>query len=451
VDRPRPPLGLIEGGAGAPRRADVAAAAELAALGLGLTLVCALWALLPSWFRELGRFQALYAAGFGFYALAVLRLPRYATLPHVGMAVLAVAVCTRAVLVPVSPSLSGDVFRYVWEGRVLVAGGNPYAQSPLDPALAPLRDAAVWPEINHKHLATIYPPLAEAGYALVAALSPTVTALKAWVALHDVALVAVLLALARRSTGSAATALVYAWNPLVLVHYAGSGHNDPTAMVWLALAFLLAPRRPVASAACLAAAVMVKLVPVAALPFLARGWPWRARILAAALVTGGLAWFWALTRATYSGLAAYWGSWRNNESVFAVLDAALGGYPAARAASLVLVAGVALWAWVRLRSDADGARLTLGAVLLTSPVLHPWYLGWVLMFTALRVSWPWLILSLTVILNYGVLGTPAAGRSFHLPAAWRVLEYGVPLAVALLLAARARRGRPPPREGPHAP
>ena len=148
---------------------------------------------LPSWFHDLGRFQTLFALAFVFVALALLRIRRYQDLPHVGLAVLAVAVAARLVLLPAAPSLSGDLYRYVWEGRVLLHGGNPYRQSPDDPRLASLRDREIYANVNHKNLATIYPPLAEAGFALVARLSPTVAAFKLWVVLHDLALVLVLL------------------------------------------------------------------------------------------------------------------------------------------------------------------------------------------------------------------------------------------------------------------
>lgn len=437
----RPPLRRVEGGGTAPRPAPLAAALEFSALGLGLTASVALLAREGPWLRHVDVFQARVLLAFAFYALALVRLPRYARLPRVGLAVFAVAFATRALLVPIPPSLSGDIHRYVWEGRVLVAGGNPYRQAPDDPALAPLRDRAVWPRINHPHLSTIYPPLGEAGFALVAALSPTVGAMKLWVALHDLALVAILLALARRTAAGPAAVLAYAWNPLVLVEYAGTGHNDPTAMAWLALALLVRERRPLASALAFSAAVLVKLAPLAALPFLLRGWPWRARLAALALTGSGLAWFWSQTRDTYSGLLAYWGSWRNNELLFVALDRLLGGYAPARAASLVLVALVALWAWRRAAPPARATRNVLGAALLLSPVLHPWYLGWVLMFEPLGLTVGWLALSATVVLNYGVFATPAEGGNFHLPLAWRWVEYGIPLALAAGAAVWARRRR----------
>jgi hypothetical protein len=437
VSVPRPPLRLVEGGQGA--RPGLAVALEFAALGLGLTTVVALMAASPPWFWDLGRFQALYLVAFAFYALALLRLRRYESLPHAGGVVVAVAVAARLLLIPLPPSLSGDLYRYVWEGRVLVAGGDPYRQSPLDPALEPLREGVVWPQINHKHLSTIYPPVAEAGFAAVARVSPTVGAFKWWVGLHDIAVVLALLLWARRAGWGPASVLAYAWNPLVLVEYAGSGHNDPTAMVWLVVALALARERPAWSALALVVGCLTKLAPLAALPFLLRVWPWRARLIALALLAGGLGLFVSWTRVTYSGLAAYWGTWRNNELLFHYLDRFGGGFGAARAIGLALVLAVLAWAWWRAVSPGRGTRLLFQAGLLTSPVLHPWYLGWPLVLDLPRASWPWLVLSLTVILNYGVFAVPAEGRSFHLPLGWRWVEYGLPALLAIVLWWRERR------------
>ena len=441
----RPPLRLIEGGG---PRVSLAPAIEFAALGAGLTLVAALLGRLPSWFHNLGTFQSLYALAFAFFGLALARIRRYEHLPHAGLAVLAVAVAARLALLPAAPSLSGDIYRYVWEGRVILHGGNPYQQSPDDPALAALRDRVIYPGINHKDLATIYPPLAEAGFALVALVSPTVAAFKAWNLLHDLALVLVLMAWALARGASPVRVIAYAWNPLVLVEYSGSGHNDPVALLWLGVALRLARERPVVSALALVAGVLTKLAPLAALPFLMRRWPWRARLVAATLLALGLGAFLALARGERSGLGAFWGAWANNELAFHYIEQATGHFVSARAVAIALLVVVVAWAYRKIPSEADATRLTLRTALLLSPVLHPWYLGWVLAFEPLAFSAPWLLLSLTAVLNYGVLATPAAGRDFHLSLAWRWVEYGIPLALALALAWRARRGAGHGRSGP---
>jgi hypothetical protein len=417
-----------------PRLRLVGPAFELAALGTGLTLVAVLLGRLPGWIHDLRAFQSLFLLGFAFYGLTLLRLARYAALPRVGGAVFVVALAARMALLAAPPSLSDDIFRYVWEGRVILHGGNPWVQSPLDPALRTLRDARVFPSINHPELATIYPPLAEAGFALVAALSPTIPAMKGWVIAHDLALVALLIALLRRQGRSPAWAIVYAWNPLVWVEYAGSGHNDPTAMLWLLVALATGRTRPMLSAATLAAGALVKLAPLAALPFLWRQWPWRARWLALALLAAGLgAYGWA-SRGASSGLHAYWEAWRNNALVFDVLEHWTGSFRIARTLGMAAVLGVVALALGRGWRAIRGTRAALKCVLLVSPVAHPWYQGWFLMLEPYAPTAPWILLSATAILSYGVFATPAAGRSYHLPFAGRLVEYGVPALLAVILA-----------------
>jgi hypothetical protein len=435
----RPRLTVIEGGPAAARPP-----LELAALGTGLVLVVALMARLPSWRAELGTFQSLFAAAFAFYALALMRRGRSRGTRHGALTVLVVAAAARLALLPVAPTLSDDVYRYVWEGRVAAAGCDPWRHSPDDPALAHLRDDTIHPRVNHPQLASIYPPLAVAGFALVARISPTVSAFKVWVVLHDLALVALLLAWARRRGGDPTAVLIYAWNPLVLVEYAGTGHADPTAMVWLVAALALAQARPVASALAAAAGALVKLAPLAALPALGRAWTWRARVTALAVLVVGLAPLLATAGSRASGLTAWASWWRNNDLVFAGL-AALAGEPVARAIVLAAVAASA-FLFARRREPADATRATLKTALLLSPVLHPWYLGWVLALEPVRAapgeSWrgaPWTLLSLTAILSYGLLAPPSEGGAYHLPIAWRALEYGAPAALALALWLRRRR------------
>jgi len=443
----RPRLVLVPGVTGAAPPDPRVVLAEFVALGAGLALTMTLAAWLPGGAHALGALQSLAAAGFVFLGLALLRLDRYRGVPRVSLLVFAVALAARAAFVVTPPLLSDDLYRYVWEGRVLAHGFDPWRLAPIDPALASLRDAVIFPRVNHPELSTIYPPLAEAGFALVAALSPTVWAMKLWVIAHDLALVAVLCAWCERKTGSAAPAIAYAWNPLVVLEYAGSAHQDPTALVWLALALMWADARPARSALALAAGVLVKLAPLAALPFLLKRWPWRARVVAVVAIGVGLAAFALETRGAASGARAYWSSWRNNELAFLGLERALGSFRAARAAALAAGAAVAAWWWIRSDSAARATRAVLRTLTALGPVLHPWYLGWTLVFEPVALSAPWLLLSFTVLLNYGVFAAPAAPATHHPSLAVRAFEWGAPAALALVLALRrAWRSRRPEEE-----
>lgn len=159
---------------------------------------------------------------------------------------IAIALSLRALLMFHEPFLSGDVYRYLSDGRVSASGGNPYAYTPTDA------------RINHPEIRSIYPPLAQL-------LFRAVHDLTAWRLLLIAADIAAIVLLRRRG------ALAYAACPLVLFEGVGNAHIDLLAGVLLAFALT----RRSAIAAGLASGL--KIIPAAA--FLAllrlRGDRWR--------------------------------------------------------------------------------------------------------------------------------------------------------------------------------
>jgi len=193
------------------------------------------------------------------------------------LAVLIAAAAMRAIVLPGPPFLSSDIFRYVWDGRVQNAGINPYRYIPSDPALAKLRDDAIYPHIGRKEYApTIYMPAAQLIYRAVAAISPTVLAMKiAMVGVECIA-IACMLVMLRRARLPLVRVLIYAWNPLAVWCNASDGHVDALALGLLALAMLArAFHRNAATGIALAAATLTKLIPLVAFPALWRRWDWR--------------------------------------------------------------------------------------------------------------------------------------------------------------------------------
>lgn len=335
----------------------------------------------------------------------------------------------RAVLLPLPPHYSDDVWRYLWDGWVQLQGVNPYAHPPAAPALEPLRTA--WHTlVNHPEIPTIYPPGAQLAFLALAALGPSVLLTKlAWV-VADLGVAAVLDRLTPRPSGTASPALVlWLWSPLVIVEVAWSGHLEPLGIlpmmgaVWLARRASARPgakggdldggapsdgwrdRRAPAlwAGALLGIGGAVKLAPLAALPAL-----WRRRgamaVLgaAAALLVVAVPYLGAGPAALTEGLRTYAARWSFHPGLFRLLEAALGD-GGARAAAAAAVIGIALTATWRGWSLDRTLLWTLGAALLLSPTLHPWYVLWVLPLAALRGSGAWVLLAGTVFLAYAGL------------------------------------------------
>lgn len=222
-------------------------------------------------------FVTLLAAAACVYLAAVTLITRRRFPPRAVWLVLGVAAALRLIVLFAPPFLSSDMLRYVWDGRVQAAGINPYRYVPADPALAPLRDSAIYPHINRADYAhTIYPPAAQLVFQAVARIHPSVLAMKtAMVAFEALAAWAVLrlLTLARLPPERL---LIYAWNPLAVWAFAGNGHVDAIGIGLLALTLLLTARqRRAAAGIALGAAILTKFLPAVTVPALwrqARGW-----------------------------------------------------------------------------------------------------------------------------------------------------------------------------------
>ena len=160
--------------------------------------------------------------------------------------ILGAALAMRIVVLLAPPFLSSDVYRYVWDGRVLAAGINPYRYIPTDPQLAPLRDAEIFPEINRGNYApTIYPPAAEAIFFAATRFSESITAMKAAMVVFEAIATLLMLSLLAGAGLPATRIIIYAWHPLPLWEFAGSGHIDAAIVAFVALALWSRRRTPI--------------------------------------------------------------------------------------------------------------------------------------------------------------------------------------------------------------
>ena len=200
------------------------------------------------------------------FAVAVVRRGRLP--PRTIWIVLIAATAMRVMTLAAPPLLSTDLYRYIWDGRVQLAGINPYRYLPVAPELEFLRDNAVYPGINRADYAhTIYPPAAQMIFALAAEAMPGVFGMKLMMALFDALAIGALAWLLPMAGRDRSELLIYAWMPLPVWEFAGNAHVDAVAAGLLALALLVSMRgRVVWSGIVLAAATLTKFLPAVVLP-----------------------------------------------------------------------------------------------------------------------------------------------------------------------------------------
>jgi alpha-1,6-mannosyltransferase len=184
------------------------------------------------------------------------------------------------------PYLSDDIYRYVWDGRVQSVGINPYRYIPADESLAALRDEKIYPKINRRDYAhTIYPPVAEAAFLLITRVSESVTWMKAAMVAFEAIAIWALVQLLISFGFARQRVLIYAWHPLAIWEFAGSGHVDALAIAFIALALLARRKRgEVSTGFFLACATCVKLFPAVMFPALYMRRSWKMPLAFAATI-----------------------------------------------------------------------------------------------------------------------------------------------------------------------
>ncbi len=383
------------------------------------------------------------------------------TTPASLVVVLLAAVVFRATLFPLPPTLSDDLYRYVWEGEIQLAGQNPYLVTPdsLAGDLPELPDRPQPQDLPGAAFPTAYGPVTELLFRLAARVDG-LAGFKLLSVAFDLATLLLIVGLLSVRREPPARALLYGWCPLVVIEFAASGHNDSIALFGLVLANALIIReRPVMSNLALAAAALSKWFAAVVIPVFwwrGRWWGLPAFLAAAgALLLPYREAGWGLG----SGFFAYAEKWRNNESLYAILMAATKQESIAAGVGLGVVAGLAVYCAVKRMEPLRASYLLVGAVLLLSPSVFPWYVTWLVPFLCFFPNPGFLLFTATVLLSYhALIGYTAGGRWEY--QSWLVwLEY-LPVYALLLWSgwkwARAPAGRaqssspPRPRSGPAA-
>jgi hypothetical protein len=231
--------------------------------------------------------------------------------------------------------------------------------------------------------------------------------------------------------------LAYAWNPLVAIEGAGSGHVDLLGALLLVLAALwLTERRTLRASLAFALAVAVKFLPAVLAPLFWRRV--RGRDVAAATIlvlalylpfsTGGVP--------PTGSLGAYFAAWRFNGPLFANLERVASPW-ALVGLAVGLGAAAASWSRLRLRvDDPVGWTWPLAVTVAFAPSVYPWYLLWLTPFLGTLGTLPLATWTVSSLLTY-LVWHPALQRPGWEPPGWVVgIEYGSFVVAAAVAAKR---------------
>lgn len=356
-------------------------------------------------------FIELALAGGVVYLVALYGLTRTQATRTTTILLIFTAIVFRATLWPMAPTLSDDLQRYRWEGKVQAHGWNPYAIAPNDPRLAGLRDQ-YYEVMPGRELAAIYPPATELLFRVTWKFFPGPVAFKTPFAAADVLVLLLLVWLFRRAEDRDFRVAIYAWNPLVIVEFAGSGHNDVLALLGIVCGLALVKKWPSSASVPVSLATMAKVFPAVLLPVWIRraGWPqkrtgWWAAGLAGAAALAVLLPYWNALGMMRTNLTYYEATWKNyHASLYTVIDWLTGGKTNIPAIVGVAASwGLALWLAWKKAAPARAAYLLIGTILAFGPNGYSWYFTWIVPLLCFYPNPAWLLLTVLQFLSYNVL------------------------------------------------
>lgn len=429
---------------------------QYAAIWIPIILIAALTAFLSNFApprENLTIFLSLFAASSALLTAVIWRNFAFFQSPNISrhswlIFVVASAALLRLGALAAPVSLSDDVYRYAWDGQVLLSGYNPYAFTPVRfneifDGIAPHIEN--FDKLNSPYYGTVYPPLAQITFAtgaLLAKLTPLSIerSIRLLFLLADLFTILLLANLLEKLGKNRVIALFYAWNPFIFWELVAGGHSEALLLPGLLLVIHAVISNKTATkiglflglAALLKPTVLV-ISPVIAVYLLRKRNFFAAAITAAvsaATVATGYALFWnyELLPGHLDSFALYAKTFSFNAPVFYILQY-LAGYqegvtppvqhlitPWLNLATIAIIVIAAISQNGRSTSRLiPGFTTALAAHLLLSPVFHPWYMAPVLLcalFASPGLYRPFLLLSLLVPLSY-LFYNPDVSPSAH--------------------------------------
>jgi alpha-1,6-mannosyltransferase len=341
------------------------------------------------------------------------------------------------------PGADDDIHRYVWDGRLQRLGYDPYIVVPSDPAVRGLHTTETR-NLNNPDVPSPYPAGAQLFFRAVTAIHESTFALKVAFVVCDFAIIFLLLDLLRRNDRGAHLVLAYAWNPLLAIEVAGSGHIDIVGALLLLVSFAALARRWRAIAAvAFGLAVAVKFLPIVLLPVYWKRVRMRDAVLAAAVVgmlyVPFLDYVLSQGRIPIGSLGTFVQRFRFNDPVFAQIERVA---PPQFVAGLTVLAGLLVATWLRRTAaelSPDAFAWPMAASLLCAPVVYPWYLLWLLPFLRSVSTLPIVIWTVSIIPTYVVWHLRTLGRPWLVPDWIMLLEYGSVATAGVVIALRRLR------------
>jgi hypothetical protein len=324
------------------------------------------------------------------------------------------------------PNLSDDVYRFIWDGRLLAQDINPfqYLPSEIMEMQHPVNiTAELYSKLNSPHYYAVYPPMMQWLFQLTALLFPgniyaSIIFLKLIIVLFEGGSLFLILQILKKISIPRHQALIYFLNPLVIAELTGNVHLEGIMIFFLLLSFLLLIyNRWILSAIFIGISIATKLVPVIFIPLIIKKLGWKkgfsfgAISALCAIFLFSLVINWSGLQHLLSSVNLFFSKFEFNASLYYLvrwIGQLMAGYNIiAFAGPLLSIAAVVFIILISFKNSKRDRLVffqkTLAIIciwFLFATTVHPWYITTVIamsLFTGYRFPILW---SFTALLSY---------------------------------------------------
>lgn len=356
------------------------------------------------------------------------------------------------------PSLSDDIYRFIWDGTLLKNGIHPFDNLPVHYLSdnIPGISRSLYDQLNSPDYFTVYPPINQLIFWLSALIGSGTWLLSAdfirvFLVLADLGSFWFLTKLLKEYEKPEKLAFWFFLNPLVILEFAGNLHFEGFVIFFLLMGiYFWNKNHKLMSSTGLGLAIGTKLLPLIYLPFLflkgIKNKKWSIAILAGIIALLSLLPMLSTSfiEGMRSSVGLYFQKFEFNASVYFLareIGFVLYGYnkiaqigPLLSLLSLIGILSVSILGVVKKWSVPKTLLFILSTYLLFATTVHPWYILPLIVLGILSGYYFPIVWSFMIFATY--LGYSESG--FQLPMTWIFIEYTVVAAILVIESSRKK-------------
>lgn len=314
------------------------------------------------------------------------------------------------------PIGSDDIYRYMWDGKVQDAGINPYQYKPSDEKLNFLHSDILPERMNFKEMKTIYFPLSQWIFYFAYKLSnENYWGYKFFILISILISFLLIYKILEKCGLEKKYLLIFVLSPLIYFQFSVDGHLDAFGLpMLLASLYFYLNEKKVFSAIFLGLSFSIKPIGFVLLPIFFLNEKYfkdKIKFFIIPIIVFGLQFIPYFSSSNpFEAFLIYTKNWIYNGLIFNFFNAFIHNNQTARLITSGLLLIILLPIYFSKLNFLAKCYYSFLFMIIFSPVVHPWYLSWILILIPLFPNWSGIYLvsavsftSLT-ILNYKLNG-----------------------------------------------